>query len=216
MEKTFSSQLHEISISYKLTTAYSWNRLFDLENSKDRFIDYLIQMYHYVKFSCPLMELVRDKLNDKYESVREYLKIHIQEEKGHDNWLLDDLERLGYSPNQVKNSLPNRETIALIGSQFYIINQLNPVGYLGYIYYLESNPPTLESLQKLSENLNIPQKALFTLREHAKADPEHIMSLNRLLDSDIFDVNDQKIITYNLQMTIENLSDLVLALAFNN
>ncbi len=210
---SLSAQLDEINRSHGPLLTYSWTRLFESPDARSGFISYLCEMYHYAKFSCPLMELTRARLDDRNAEVARYLTHHIEEEAGHDDWVLADLQRLGLSPDEVHRSRPSRETISLIGSQFYMINELNPIGYLGYIYALESNPPTEESIRKLSARLDLPLAALSALTEHAEADPGHIRDLNQMMDDAVASQEDQEWIRYNLQMTLENLSDLVLSVA---
>jgi pyrroloquinoline quinone (PQQ) biosynthesis protein C len=141
------------------------------------------------------------------------LREHIDEERGHEEWVLNDLEQLGYRREHVRQSLPARETFAMVGSQFYIINELNPIGFLGYIFALECNPPTAKSIQTFTEKFEVPHHALTVLTGHAEADPNHIKELAHVLDSAVTDGNDQRLIEFNLQMTLENLADLVLAMA---
>ena len=216
MSDNFSSQLKNISASYQVNTAYSWSRLFNADHPKERFIRYLIEVYHYIKHSCPFMELTRDKLTQDHQILKKYLSEHIEEEKDHDLWLLNDLEYLGFSPDKIRHSIPKRETMALVGTQLYLINEVNPVSYLGYIFYLESNPPTMKTLNYLSQELKIPEKALFTLKEHGEVDPTHIDDLSQLLDSDFWSEKEKELIAYNLQITLENISDLVLAIALED
>lgn len=209
----FSVYLQAIPRSLSPLSAYSWDRLLEAKDARARFCRYLVEMYHYVKFSCPLMELVASRLDTGYGPVIDYLKRHIEEERGHEEWVLNDLEALGYERERVRRSLPARETIALIGTQLYMLQVLNPIGYLGYIYALESNPPTIESVNALSQRLGIPLTALFTLTEHAKSDPQHLADLNRILDSEVITREAQGLIAYNVKATLENLADLVLAVA---
>lgn len=209
----FSTRLQAIQRSLSPLSAYSWDRLLKARDARARFCRYLVERYHYVKFGCPFMELVASRLDAGYEPVTDYLKRHIEEERGHEERVLNDLEALGYERERVRRSLPARETIALIGSQLYMIQVLNPIGYLGYIYALESNPPTLEAINALSQRLGIPLTALLTLTEHAKADPKHLTELSRVLDSEVITREAQGVIAYNVKATLENLADLVLAVA---
>ena len=179
-----------------------------------QFVDYMVQVYHYVKLSCPLMERARDRLVASRPEIAAYLDEHIDEEQGHERWVLEDLERLGLERKRVIHSRPRRETIALVGSQLYALDWLNPVGFLGYVYALEANGATVAGIEGISERLGIPTSALFAFREHARIDQgHHIPALGQALDRLITSEDEQWEIRRNLRDTTQNLSDLVIAIA---
>lgn len=207
--------------------AYAWElenylmkapmiELLDNDNAREMFIKYMIEMYHYVKFSCPLMELTRSKLDkDKHAELIEYLDKHIKEEMDHEQWVLDDLEVLGLDRDVVIKSLPSREIISMIGSQFYFINEVNPVGFFGYIYLLESHPPTIDFINLISKITDIPLDALSALVHHAEIDPLHSLELNHIIDSYIVEQNDKYLVKYNMKLSIKNISDLLYSIISN-
>lgn len=207
----FSDCLDRRRLEVEPQLSYSLLRLLEEAPSREAFLDYLQEMYHYVKFSCPLMELTRDKLGLGQEAVAEYLTEHVREEAGHEQWVLDDLESLGRPRSSVIESLPMRQTFHMIGTQLYMIHELNPLGYLGYIYALEANPPTSDTITMLSEAFDIPVSALSALVGHAEADPHHKQELSEMLDRHIVRESDRFVIEENLRMTLENLADLLLA-----
>ncbi len=213
MHKTLSARLLERRLGLQAGLQYAWDKLFAAPDVRDRYLDYMVEVYHYVKFSCPLMALTASRLEGSHAGVIEYLKHHMEEEKGHEEMALNDLEALGFGRGQITRGLPARETMALIGTQLYIIQELQPIGHLGYIYALESDPPTPDSVRALSKRLEIPLSALSCFLEHAEADPGHAADLTRMLDAEVRDAEDQRLIEYNVQMTLEHMSDLILALA---
>jgi hypothetical protein len=211
VDHSFSNCLRSSFATASKALDYSWNRLFEAPNARERFIWYLMEMYHYVKFSCPLMGLVLS--HRPAAAFSRYLENHIAEESGHEQWVLDDLERLGLPRSFVVSLLPSRENLALIGTQYYIIQNLHPLGYFGYIYALECNPPSLASIADLSRRLLVPLECLTALAGHAEADPGHIQDLNAILDSPELETRVREVIQLNLLATVERLSDLVLSTA---
>jgi pyrroloquinoline quinone (PQQ) biosynthesis protein C len=207
----FSARLDRRRLEVEPQISYAVLRLLEEAPSRQAFLDYLQEMYHYVKFSCPLMERMRDRLGPGQEAVAEYLTEHIREEAGHEQWVLDDLESLGRPRASVIKSLPLRQTFHMIGTQLYVIHELNPLGYLGYIYALEANPPTPDTITMLSEAFDIPVSSLSVLVGHAEADPHHKEELSGMLDRHIVRESDRYLIEENLRMTLENLADLLLA-----
>src|SRR5207244_9453749 len=63
--------------------------------------EYLIAVHCAVRASVPVMEAARDRAEAMAETdpvaagLTGYLERHIEEERGHDLWLLEDLECLG-------------------------------------------------------------------------------------------------------------------------
>jgi len=113
--------------------------------------------------------------------LQTYFAGHIAEEVGHEEWLLDDLEHLGYDRREVEASRPLPETINLIGSQLYVINYMHPAGLLGYVYLMESTPPNELSLAFLEAH-GIGPRATTFLRRHGETDQRHGRELREMLD----------------------------------
>lgn len=142
----------------------------------------LVETYHYVKHSCSLMSTACARLGREHAGLEQYLARHIAEEVGHEQWLLDDLERLGCDRAEVESSMPLAETMQLVGGQLYVINYLHPAGLLGYVYMMESQPPSPESLAHL-EALGVPAGALKFLSRHGEEDQTHRVELRDTLDA---------------------------------
>lgn len=141
----------------------------------------LVETFHYVKHSCPLMSLACAQLGHDMLPLQTYFAKHLAEEVGHEEWVLDDLEELGYERKAVELSQPLSETVNLIGSQLYIINYMHPAGLLGYVYLMESTPPNELSLAFLEAH-GISLGAMTFLRRHGETDQRHSCELRDMLD----------------------------------
>jgi pyrroloquinoline quinone (PQQ) biosynthesis protein C len=141
----------------------------------------LVETFHYVKHSCTLMSQACAQLKPDMLQLQTYLAQHITEEMGHEEWALDDLEKLGYDRKAVAASRPLAETINLIGSQLYVINYLHPAGLLGYVYMMESTPPNETTLAFL-EAYGVTPDAMTFLSRHGQADQRHSRELRSMLD----------------------------------
>jgi hypothetical protein len=153
---------------------------------RDRYAEYLRTMHGVIKASVPLMELAavqcaRHPDDPVSAPLRAYLGRHIEEERGHDEWLLDDLAVLGH-PATVTASLPPPAVAHLVGAQYYWITHHHPVALLGYIAVMEGNAPHL-SLARLVEEAGVPAAAVRTVREHAALDAGHTDAVFELIDS---------------------------------
>jgi pyrroloquinoline quinone (PQQ) biosynthesis protein C len=191
---------------------YAWGRLLAGPAARRRLVDYLAEAYHYVRYSGPLMERAAAKLDGRRAWLAEYWRAHAIEEAGHDEMLLGDLERLGRPRAEVIAALPRRETLALVASQFYVIEELDPAALLGYAYALEGGGLSEDWVREVGAQLAIPMDSLRTLREHAGLDPGHARELRRVLDR-CGDARERRLIEWNLTITLGYLSDLALAVA---
>lgn len=149
---------------------------------------YLVMIHSTIRASVPLMETALAVTRERYqwdpvcEVLEDYLVKHIPEELGHDQWVLEDLERLGVPTDVALKAMPSPSVAALVGSQYYYIHHVHPVLLLGYIAVLEGYPP-LESLAiEAARRTGYPIEAFRTLRKHANLDPFHRQDLDRTLD----------------------------------
>ena len=55
-----------------------------------------------------------------------YLEHHLDEERGHDDWLLEDLEVLGVRARRSWRVRPRPCVAALVGAQYYWIEHYDP------------------------------------------------------------------------------------------
>lgn len=149
--------------------------------------EYLILQHQIIRATVPLTEaaLARAReLDDPLaEPLARYLEEHVDEELGHDETLLTDLELLGIDRTTVLTRMPPPSVAGLVGSQYYWIHHYHPVAFLGYIALMEGYPPTLELIDELVERSGHPRAAFRTYVEHAELDPGHRDHLDRTIDS---------------------------------
>jgi hypothetical protein len=155
---------------------------------RDLYPEYLVMTHGIVRASVPLMEtalaIARMLPGDRVAALlADYLERHIPEERGHDEWLLEDLEFLGIPRDRVLSRPPSPGVAALVGSQYYWIRHVHPVGLLGYIGLLEGYPPAPREIDQIQESTGYGPQAFRTLRLHADLDPHHGDELDGVLDS---------------------------------
>src|SRR4051812_46186573 len=56
---------------------------------------FLHDLYHIVWHFCPIMAAAAARCDDRFRQVRFELYQRIEEEKGHDEWVLEDIEAVG-------------------------------------------------------------------------------------------------------------------------
>ncbi len=105
------------------------------------------------------------------------------EEEGHDEWLLQDLEVLGVSRQEVMSRMPPPIIASLVGAQYYWLAHHHPVAVMGYVFVTETAPPGKDDLEALIARTGLPRKAFRSLLAHSLLDQKHGADLERALDA---------------------------------
>ena len=153
---------------------------------------FLIQLHRVMRGGIALMQTARDRAATLAENssgdlvardTSAYLAMHLEEEKGHDQWLLDDIESLGIPAETVLRTTPLPAVVSLVGAQYFWALHIHPVTLFGYLIVLEGYPPLTEQLEEIRLRTALPATAFRCLKSHAEDDPDHIATLNRTLDA---------------------------------
>ncbi|MCI0633642.1 MAG: iron-containing redox enzyme family protein [Actinobacteria bacterium] len=155
---------------------------------RDAYPEFLIAVHGIIRGSVPFMrsalERARGMSPDPVaDGLATYLERHIEEELGHDEWVLDDLGVLGLDPALVIARVPSPAVACMVGSQYYWALHYHPVAVLGYMAVLEGYPNRPELIERLRTRTGLPAAAFRTLEEHAELDPGHGEELDHLIDS---------------------------------
>ena len=78
--------------------------------SLQNYLEYLEQAYHHVKHTVPLLMAAGSRFSSKQEFLREAVVDYVQEEVGHQEWVLNDIRHAGGDANAVRHGKPNRAT----------------------------------------------------------------------------------------------------------
>jgi hypothetical protein len=151
-------------------------------------IAFLRAGYGSIRASVPLLETALDRARDLSPAdplaagLVDYLHRHAEEERGHDEWLLQDLASVGVGPAELLGRPPSVAVAALVGAQYYWVLHYHPVCVLGYLMVIEGSPPSRRSLLDLQRRSGLPASAFRTMLEHADLDADHAAELADLLD----------------------------------
>jgi hypothetical protein len=163
-------------------------RLWEHTRIGDLYPEYLVATHGIIRASVPLMARALERAqaaasdDPAASGLAEYLEHHVDEERGHDDWLLEDLEVLGRSREEVLARPPSASVAALVGAQYYWIEHYHPVALLGYIGLLEGYPPTIADVDALMARTGYEREAFRTLIRHAELDPLHRDDFDEALD----------------------------------
>lgn len=164
-------------------------RLLTHPNVREGYPEFLITLHGVIRGSVPLMQsaLHRAQAIAPHDPVAhrlsDYLERHIEEERGHDEWVLEDLEVLGIDRDQVLSRVPTSAVACLVGSQYFWALHFHPVAVLGYLAVTEGYPNAPRSIEQLITSTGLPPPAFRTLLDHAELDPTHGDELDELIDS---------------------------------
>jgi acyl-CoA synthetase (AMP-forming)/AMP-acid ligase II/pyrroloquinoline quinone (PQQ) biosynthesis protein C len=163
--------------------------------NRDTYIAYLAQAYHHVRHTVPLMQEARSRLAHKPDLVAA-LDEYIEEETGHEHWILADIDAAGGSGKAVAASAPNPATAAMVNHAYDVIRTGNPAAFFGMVYVLEGTSIALASngAEAVQSALGLPPEAFTYLTSHGALDQDHMKFFERLMNR-IDDPDDQEAIT---------------------
>ncbi|XXF76305.1 iron-containing redox enzyme family protein [Myxococcaceae bacterium GXIMD 01537] len=162
-------------------------RLFDGSIDPERYAHYLIQTYHYARWTTPLLAEagLRMKRLGQHSRLGELLLQKADEERGHERWLLADLRNLGWRAERVERQMPNPAVCAYVAWNSFTSRCGRPEAFLGTAYVLEylSVHRASQSVARMLAANTIPniRKAVTFLRAHGTADEGHVEELTALL-----------------------------------
>ena len=113
---------------------------------------------------------------------------YVEEEVGHEEWILNDIEAAGGNKEIARQSVPNLETQVLIAYNYDYIARKNPVGFMGMVFMLESTSTQIanKGADAVKAKLNLPQKAFSYLYSHGELDISHMKffeeTVNKITD----------------------------------
>ena len=145
----------------------------------------LHDLYHIVWHFCPVMSAAASRCDDRHREVRMELYERIQEEKGHEAWVLEDLQSLGGDVDLLRRVPPSPPVQAMIAFNYFGAERGHPCSVLGMLYMLEVvssvyGGRVAESIAR-ALNREVDQGGFRFLSSHATMDVDHMAKLNRLI-----------------------------------
>src|SRR6267142_2905033 len=93
------------------------------------YLDFLAEAYHHVKHTFPLLALAASRTSDK--RYQDALVEYLEEERGHEKWILDDIRAVGGNPDAVRVGAPGLPCQIMVGYSYYAIERISPYAFLG-------------------------------------------------------------------------------------
>ena len=167
-----------------LLTAPIINAVYEGHFDKETYIAFLNQAYHHVRHTTPLIMAAGARVPSSQLWLQKTLSVYIQEEIGHDEWILDDLEALGCDKETFRNGPAPFYTRLMVSYLYDYINRINPVGILGMVQVLEGTSASMapEVARLVQAKLNLPDSAMNYLTTHGELDQDHIVFFEKTVN----------------------------------
>jgi pyrroloquinoline quinone (PQQ) biosynthesis protein C len=152
--------------------------------TRERYIGFLTQAYHHVRHTVPLMMAVGSRIPQRLAWLQHEILHYLEEEEGHDQWILDDIEAAGGDRAAAAKSAPDIATDAMVAFAYDMIARRNPVGFFGMVYVLEGTSVALalRAADRVQATLALPNRAFTYLRSHGTLDQQHVHHLAGILN----------------------------------
>ncbi|MEQ6887362.1 AMP-binding protein [Halomonas sp. CS7] len=174
------------------------------EVSREEYLAFLGQAYHHVRFTVPLMMACGARLPERLGWLRSALVEYIEEEHGHEQWILDDIRAAGGDAEAAAMAEPAPATTLMVSHVRDVIDHGNPVGFFGMVQVLEGTSTAIatQAAEGLQSSLGLPDDAVRYLTSHGSLDISHLAFfeglVNRLDDEDLAAVIDTAKMVYRL------------------
>jgi len=191
------------------------------EISLETYIAFLTEAYHHVKHTVPLLMACGARLpHDIHRHPRWMLDAiteYIDEEKGHEEWILNDIAACGADAEAVRHGQPKPATELMVSYAYHTIDRINPAAFFGMVLVLEGTSIELatNAANALQKELGLPSEAFSYLSSHGALDIEHMRFYEGLMDQ-VDDKQTQGEIIHCARMMYRLYGDIFRSLPVDN
>jgi pyrroloquinoline quinone (PQQ) biosynthesis protein C len=138
------------------------------------YLAFLREAYHHVRHTVPLLKAMKAALPAHHRWLEAALDEYIEEEAGHDEWILDDIAACGGDAEAVRHGRPSPATELMVAYAYDTVQRGNPLGFFGMVHVLEGTSVSLALLAA--------DHGFSSLRSHGMLDREHTAHFELLMD----------------------------------
>ncbi len=145
---------------------------------------FLTEAYHHVKHTTPLLMATGGRLPGRLEWLREAVGEYIEEEMGHQEWILNDIEACGSDKEAVRSGQPSQATELMVAYAYDTVYRNNPIGFFGMVLVLEGTSVALatHAASNIQQALALPKEAFSYLNSHGSLDVGHVDFYEKLMN----------------------------------
>ncbi len=170
---------------------------------------FLVQAYYHVRHTVPLMMACGARLPARLEWLRTAVCEYIEEEYGHEQWVLDDIVACGGDRIAVRDGQPSLSIELMVSYLYDLIARGNPVGLFGMVNVLEGTSIALatHAAGSIRTRLGLPETAFSYLSSHGSLDIEHMQTYRRLMNQ-LEDRDDQEAVIHASKVVYRLYTDM--------
>lgn len=180
------------------------------EITREMYIDFLTQAYYHVSHTVPLLMCAGSRLPASHEAVRGAIAEYIEEEYGHQEWILNDIRACGGDAEKVRHGVPDLPIEMMIAYLYHRIERVNPMSIFGMVHVLEGTSVSIATpiAEQLQSRLGLPEQATTYLRSHGALDQDHLKFFAALMDT-VTDEQDQAAIIHTARRVYRLYTDML-------
>lgn len=184
--KTFFNEIEAITADarHRLERAPAIERCLSGQVEMETYKAFLTEAYHHVKHTVPLLMACGSHLPERLEWLREAIVHYIEEEVGHQEWILNDLQSLGVDKELVRHGKPTLATELMVSYAYDTVARNNPVSLFGMVYALEKTSSTIATYAagQIVSALDLAPNAMTYMVSHGSLDVEHMQHFEKLMN----------------------------------
>ena len=174
-----------------------------------RYVAFLTEAYYHVRETIPLLIACGSRLGPKHRWLQDAITEYIEEERGHDRWILPATAASGADAVAVEQGMPRLATELMVSYAWDSVLRKNPVSFFGMVLVLEGTSVNLAAPmgQLIQHKLGLPEKAMSYLYSHGSLDQEHIQFFRKLMDQ-LTDADDQAAVIHMARVMFRLYGDM--------
>ena len=174
-----------------------------------RYVAFLTEAYYHVRQTVPLLMACGSRLTERHRWLQDAITEYIEEERGHDRWILNDIAACGADSAAVEAGEPNFYTEVMVSYAWNSVMRGNPASFFGMVLVLEGTSVNLATpmAQLIRQRLQLPEQAMSYLTSHGSLDQEHIQFFAKLMDQ-LSDPADQQAVIHMARRMYRLYGDL--------
>ena len=149
-----------------------------------RYVAFLTEAYYHVRQTVPLLMACGSRLGEPHRWLQDAITEYIEEERGHDRWILNDIQACGADAEGVYHGQPSLATELMVSYAWDSVMRGNPASFFGMVLVLEGTSVNLATpmAQLIRQRLQLPEQAMSYLTSHGSLDIEHIAFYEKLMN----------------------------------
>jgi pyrroloquinoline quinone (PQQ) biosynthesis protein C len=176
--------------------------------TRARYAAFLREAYHHVKHTVPLLMACGSRLGPERARLRAAVEEYIAEERGHDEWILEDLRACGEDAEAVRHGTPSPATELMVAYVYDYVARVNPAGMFGMVHVLEGTSAALatRAAEAIARALHLPSSAFSYLTSHGSLDQGHVAFFERTIED--FGAGDRNAVVHVARMVYRLYGDI--------